>query len=139
MKSNVSLLRRLGAITYDIFLAFSLAFFIIGVILIAFFEKEAQNNALIFIIYLLTSYFYFAWSWVKGGQTLGMKAWKFHVQQANGEHISHQQALIRFVLSIVSFSALGLGFIYQLFDKQNLAFHDKFSNTQLMRPLHKYE
>jgi len=40
MKSNVSLLRRLGAIAYDIILAFSLAFFIVGVILIAFFDQS---------------------------------------------------------------------------------------------------
>lgn len=133
MKSNVSFLRRLGAITYDVFLAFSLAFFIIGVILITFFEREAQNNALMFIIYLLTSYFYFAWSWVKGGQTLGMKAWKFRVQQDNGELITHKQALIRFILSVVSLWMMGLGFVYQLFDKENLAFHDKFSKTRLMR------
>ncbi|SMN13756.1 putative transmembrane protein [Bathymodiolus heckerae thiotrophic gill symbiont] len=133
MHSDVSLLRRLGAISYDVFLAFSLAFFIIGVILIIFFEKQAQTDILMFFIYLLTSYFYFTWSWVKGGQTLGMKAWKFNIVQNNGKNITHKQALIRFVLSIVSFSTVGLGFIYQLFSKDNLTLHDKFSNTRLIR------
>jgi hypothetical protein len=52
MKSNVSLLRRLGAIAYDSFLAFSLAFFIIGVILIIFFKKQAQTDILIFFVVL---------------------------------------------------------------------------------------
>jgi uncharacterized RDD family membrane protein YckC len=133
MKSNVSLLRRLGAIAYDGFLAFSLAFFIIGVILIVFFEKQAQTDILIFFVVLLTYYFYFAWSWVKGGQTLGMKAWKFHIQQNNGKSITHRQAFIRFILSIVSFVTLGLGFIYQLFNSDNLALNDRFSNTRLMK------
>ena len=133
MKSNVSLLRRLGAIAYDGFLAFSLAFFIIGVILIVFFEKQAQTDILIFFLVLLTYYFYFAWSWVKGGQTLGMKAWKFHIQQNNGKYITHKQAFIRFILSIVSFATLGLGFIYQLFNSDNLALNDRFSNTRLMK------
>jgi hypothetical protein len=36
-----------------------------------------------------------------------------HIQQNNGERITHKQAFIRFILSIVSFSTLGLGFIYQ--------------------------
>ncbi|CAB9539942.1 hypothetical protein [uncultured Gammaproteobacteria bacterium] len=133
MKSNVSLLRRLGAITYDIFLAFSLAFFIVGVLLILFFEKQAQINGWMFLVYLLTSYFYFAWSWVKGGQTLGMKTWKFHIVQNNGKNITHQQAFIRFILSIMSFSAAGLGFVYQLFNKDNLALHDSLSNTKLIK------
>lgn len=132
-KSNVSLLRRLGAATYDVFLVFSLAFFIVGVILIAFFGKQAQTDTWMFFVYLVTTYFYFAWSWVKGGQTLGMKAWKFHITQDNGESVTHKQALTRFALSIVSFSVVGLGFIYQLFDKNNLALHDKFSSTRLMK------
>jgi len=133
MKSDVSLLRRLGAIAYDIFLAFSLAFFIIGVVLILFFDKQAQNDLLIFGIALITIYFYFTWSWVKGRQTLGMKAWKFQVKQNNGENITQKQAFIRFVLAIVSFSIVGLGFVYQLFNKNNLAFHDKYSNTRLIK------
>ena len=133
MKSDVSLLRRLGAIAYDIFLAFSLAFFIIGVVLILFFDKQAQNDLLIFGIALITIYFYFTWSWVKGRQTLGMKAWKFQVEQNNGENITQRQAFIRFVLAIVSFSIVGLGFVYQLFNKNNLAFHDKYSNTRLIK------
>jgi len=133
MKSDVSLLRRLGAIAYDIFLAFSLAFFIIGVVLILFFDKQAQNDLLIFGIALITIYFYFTWSWVKGRQTLGMKAWKFQVEQNNGENITQKQAFIRFVLAIVSFSALGLGFVYQLFNKNNLTLHDKYSNTRLIK------
>ncbi len=133
MKSDVSLLRRLGAMVYDILLAFSLAFFIVGAILIAFFDKQAQTDLLIFSIYLITVYFYFAWSWVKGGQTLGMKTWKFKIKQQNGENITQKQAFVRFVLAFVSFAIFGLGFIYQLFNKDNLTWHDKLSNTRLVK------
>jgi len=133
MKSDVSLLRRLGAIAYDIFLAFSLAFFIVGAILIAFFDKQAQTDLLIFGIYLITVYFYFTWSWVKGRQTLGMKTWKFQIEQNNGDNITHKQAFVRFVLAIISFAVVGFGFIYQLFNKDNLAWHDKYSKTRLIK------
>lgn len=133
IQSDVSLLRRLGAMSYDIFLAFSLAFFVVGILLIAFFERQAQTGIWMFFVSLSTTYFYFVWSWTQGGQTLGMKAWKFHITQENGESITHKQALMRFVLAIVSFATAGLGFIYQLFDKNNLALHDKFSNTHLMK------
>lgn len=133
MTSNVSLLRRLGAIAYDIFLAFSLAFFIIGVVLIIFFDKQAQNNLIIFNLIVAIVYFYFAWSWVKGKQTLGMKAWKFQITQNNGDNISHKQALIRFILAGISFALMGFGFIYQLFSRDNLALHDRLSNTYLKK------
>ncbi|RUM80381.1 MAG: RDD family protein, partial [Candidatus Thioglobus sp.] len=130
MKSDVSLLRRLGAIAYDIILAFSLAFSIVGATLIVFFDKEAQTDLLMFGIILITVYFYFTWSWVKGRQTLGMKTWKFQIQQNNGDNITHKQAFVRFVLAIISFAVAGLGFIYQLFNKDNLAWHDKYSKTR---------
>ncbi len=133
MKSNVSLLRRLGAISYDIILAFSLAFFIVGAMLIAFFDKQAQTDLLMFGIFLITVYFYFTWSWVKGRQTLGMKTWKFQIQQSNGDNITHKQAFVRFVLAALSFAVIGLGFIYQLINKDNLAWHDKHSNTYLIK------
>ncbi|MCS5586439.1 MAG: RDD family protein [Gammaproteobacteria bacterium] len=133
MKSNVSLLRRLGAISYDIILAFSLAFFIVGAILIAFFDKQAQTDLLMFGVYLMTVYFYFTWSWVKGRQTLGMKTWKFQIEQKNGDNITHKQAFVRFVLATLSFAVIGLGFIYQLINKDNLAWHDKHSNTYLIK------
>lgn len=131
MRSDVSLLRRLGAVGYDVFLVFSLVFFIVGVILIVFSDKQAQNNIFIFAIAVVSIYFYFTWSWVKGGQTLGMKAWKFEVTQTDNTPITHTQALIRFVLSVVSFAVFGLGFIYQLLNKNNLTWHDKYSHTQL--------
>ncbi|RUM82762.1 MAG: RDD family protein [Candidatus Thioglobus sp.] len=133
MKSDVSLLRRLGAIAYDIILAFSLAFSIVGATLIAFFDKEAQTDLLMFGIILITVYFYFTWSWVKGRQTLGMKTWKFQIQQNNGDNITHKQAFTRFMLTIISFAVVGLGFVYQLFNKDNLAWHDKHSNTYLIK------
>ncbi|MDC9726592.1 MAG: RDD family protein [Candidatus Thioglobus sp.] len=130
MKSNVSLLRRLGAIIYDAFLAFSLVFFV-GMIVIAIFDDI--GNAFLYLITLPTVYLYFALSWVKGRQTIGMKAWKFQVIQHNQQNITHSQAFVRFTLGLASFSVFGLGFIYQLFNKDNLSWHDKLSNTLLIK------
>ncbi len=133
MKSNVSLLRRLGAVVYDIFLAFSLAFFIVAVVLIIFFEKQSQNNLFIFASTLISTYFYFTWSWVKGGQTLGMRAWGVRIVQNSGKNVTHKQALIRFILAIFSFTIGGFGFIYQLFNADNLTWHDRLSHTLLVK------
>ncbi|MBW5290226.1 MAG: putative transmembrane protein [Candidatus Ruthia sp. Asou_11_S2] len=134
MKSDVSLLRRLGAISYDIFLAFSLVFFVTGVVIIVFFNEEVPNgDAFFYIITIPITYLYFAWSWVKGRQTLGMKAWKFQIKQMNGNNITHKQAFIRLISAIPSFAIFGLGFLYQLFNKDNRTIHDKISNTILIK------
>ncbi len=134
MKSDVSLLRRLGAISYDIFLAFSLVFFVTGIVIIVFFNEEVPNSdAFFYVITIPMTYLYFAWSWVKGKQTLGMKAWKFQIKQINNNNITHKQAFIRLISVIFSFAFFGLGFLYQLLDKDNRAIHDKISNTILIK------
>ena len=55
------------------------------------------------------------------------------VENANGEAISLWQALLRFMVSIASWLCLGLGFFWSLFDKQKRAWHDIYSDTQLVR------
>jgi uncharacterized RDD family membrane protein YckC len=129
MKSNVSFLRRLGAVVYDAFLVFSLVFFVMGVIIIALFKNQAQISELLFYtVTLPVTYFYFSLSWVKGRQTLGMKAWKFQVTQASGENITQKQALIRFIFAIIGIVSLS-----QWFNKDNLALHDWLSKTILIK------
>ncbi len=130
MKSNVTLLRRLGAIFYDMLLAFSLVFFI-GMVVGAFFKD--LGDGFFYLITLPSVYLYFALSWVKGRQTIGMKAWRFQVIQYNNKNITHQQAFIRFITGFISFAFFGLGFIYQLFNKDKLSWHDKISKTVLIK------
>ena len=133
MKSNVSFLRRLGSIIYDFFLVFSFVFFIEGVVIIIN-NKQAITNSLFF--YLLTLpliYTYFSMSWIRGKQTLGMRAWKFEILQKNGSNITQKQSLIRFLLAIISL--LGFGFIFQLFNQHKLPLHDYYSKTYLILTL----
>ncbi|MCS5589111.1 MAG: RDD family protein [Candidatus Thioglobus sp.] len=130
MKSNVSLLSRIWAMIYDVLLVFSLIF-TIGLLASPLIEKI--GGLFFYTITLPAIYFYFALSWIKGRQTIGMKALKFQLIQSNGDNITHAQAFIRFTLAILSFAVVGLGFVYQLFNKDNLAWHDKHSDTYLIK------
>ena len=133
MKSNVSFLRRLGSIIYDFFLVFSFVFFVEGVVIIIN-NKQAITSSLFF--YLLTLpliYIYFSLSWIRGKQTLGMRAWKFEIIQKDGLNITQKQSLIRFLLAIISL--LGIGFIFQLFNPNKLPLHDYYSKTYLILTL----
>lgn len=136
--SKISLFRRLFAIFYDTLLVFSLVFLVFFIVVIFIFDGQAKiNNYLFFLITLPVSYFYFSQSWVKGRQTLGMKAWSFQVVQKDNKNITQKQAASRFVLGFLSFILFGFGFIYQLFNSENLTFHDKFSNSFLINNLQK--
>ena len=129
MKSDVKLLRRIGSISYDVFLVFSFVFFVAGIVILLNNKEPITSNFFFFLVTLPAIYLYFSISWVKGKQTLGMRAWKFEIIQKNGENITFKQSFIRFSLAIVSL--IGLGFIFQLLNKNRLPIHDYYSTTYL--------
>lgn len=141
MVSDVSFWRRLGAIFYD-FLLIGASVFIVGGILstiVAQVSGLGQITAgstlarLLFLVEILMAFGLFGWFWTHGGQTLGMRAWKIRVVDENGQAINWQQAGMRFASSIVSWLALGVGFLISIFDENNLTWHDRLSRTYLVR------
>ena len=52
---------------------------------------------------------YFVVSWTRGGQTIGMRAWKLRVVDASGAPLRWSQAVLRFAIALVSLAALGAG------------------------------
>ena len=127
MYFNVYIIKRLGAIFYDILLAFSLLLFIASIIIIIA-QKEIQN-IIFFIVMVILFFNYFAISWVRAGQTIGMKAWGLKVIQFDGQNITYMQAIIRFFLAIPSLFL----FFFPLFNKKRLFLHDYISKTYLVK------
>jgi uncharacterized RDD family membrane protein YckC len=84
-----------------------------------------------YIVTIPATYLYFSLSWVKGRQTLGMKALRFQIIQINGNNISHKQAFIRFISA--SSVLIFIGLVYILFNKDNLSLQDKISKTILIK------
>ena len=135
-KSNEScgLLRRLAAILYDSLLLFSILFFATLILLPVTGGKAFSANNHLYHLYLCACcFFYLAWQWVRGGQTLGMKAWRIKVITIDGHPVNWKQAGIRFLLAVISWITFGAGFIWIYFDRDALAFHDRFSGTRLIR------
>ena len=116
MKSDVTLFRRIGSIGYDFFLVFSFVFFVAGVVILVNNKEPITNSFFFFLVTLPAIFLYFSISWVKGRQTLGMRAWKFEIVQKNGENITFKQSFVRFSLAIVSLIVLGLIFLKYISD-----------------------
>jgi uncharacterized RDD family membrane protein YckC len=76
---------------------------------------------------------YFVISWRRGGQTIGMRAWRLRVVRSDGTALDTRQALVRFGVSLMSLAALGLGFFWALFDAQNRTWHDIAAGTVMVR------
>ena len=131
-----SLFRRLMAIVYDLFLLIALLFIATAVAMIATNGEAIEPGQAIYPFYLLyllaISFVFFGWFWTHGGQTLGLKTWKIRVQQENGQPITWTLALIRFVTAVASWSAIGLGYLWALFDPKKRSWHDIASRCVLV-------
>lgn len=127
------LLRRLAAIFYDTLLL--AAVLIVATIPSLFMinPKAPPGQHPILTIWLfLVAFMFFAWFWIHGGQTLGMRAWRIRVQTRDGKPISWWQAMLRFLMSFASWGAVGLGFLWCLVDKEKMTWHDRFSESVLV-------
>ncbi len=84
---------------------------------------------------LIICFGYFGWCWCRGGQTLGMRAWKIRLVPINPEQdtVHLRQAWIRFLASLLSWAMLGAGFLLALFHSQRFSLHDILSGTKLVR------
>ncbi len=134
--SYAGLFRRLFAIFYDSFLLIAILF-IVSAIATAFNQGKAIETGdafyplYVFVVFGL-SYLYFAWFWIHGGQSLGMKTWQIQLRSTDDNKIGWKIAGIRFFSSILSWSFCGLGFLWALFDKKNRCWHDLASHTELL-------
>ncbi|HPB91781.1 MAG TPA: RDD family protein [Rugosibacter sp.] len=77
--------------------------------------------------------FYFVWCWIKSGQTLAAQTWKVKLVNAQSAPLSLNHAILRYVLATVSLLVFGLGFLWAVFDKDHLFFHDRLLNTHFER------
>lgn len=124
--------RRMAIITYDSLLLIALLF-LATAILLPFNGGEAFTSTQYFFpIYLFSvSFVFYGWFWTHGGQTLGMKTWKIKIQTFDNKSLSWKHAFKRFIMAIFSWLFLGLGFLWQIVDKQQHTWHDHFSKTML--------
>lgn len=141
------LIRRFAALFYDFLLCVALVMVVTliyqqgllrlihgGERLLAMSQAGALDRDPVLASLLLLSLFgFFAYFWVRTGQTLGMQVWGVRVQNADGTSISIWQALLRFMVAIASWLCLGLGFLWALGHRQRKTWHDIYSESVLVR------
>ncbi len=129
------LLRRLAAIFYDSWLvaAFWLLGAMVDTVVRAGLDLGSEGHHLPLQLYLLLApVAFFTWFWMHGGQTLGMRAWRLKLLSRDGNPPSLRQSLVRCAAALLSMLALGLGYLWILFDPDRLSWHDRLSGTRLV-------
>ena len=130
---NSGLLRRIAAILYDALLVGALMFIAtIPFIAIRGGEPvEIGDNTAYRAVLVLVLFVFFAGFWAWRGRTLGMQSWGLQLETMDGDRPTFARASIRFFAAILSWIPLGLGFLWQLRDRDGLAWHDRISGTRL--------
>lgn len=126
------LLRRFAAICYDLFLLAAVLFAFTWIMLLArggaaIAPETAWYQAALVAISVL----FYGWFWTHRGQTLGMRAWKIRVVRSDGAPLTWRDALQRYLAAWLSALPAGLGYLWGLFDADQLCWHDRLSKTCL--------
>lgn len=141
------LFRRLAAIFYDSFLSIALMMVVTllyqQVVLRWLYGSEGLKavadargldiDPILSTLLLFSLFGFFAKFWTHNGQTLGMQVWGVRIQNADGSAIDLWQALLRFLIAIMSWLALGLGYWWMLWDKQQRTWQDIYSESQVVQ------
>lgn len=122
--------RRLAAMLYDGLLILALWMAATAVVVLIR-QAEVQPANPFFQLYLLSvAWLYLAISW-RAGQSVGMRAWRIRLM-SDTRPITWLQTLIRFVVAILSWAAVGLGFVWGLFHPRKATWHDLASESRLV-------
>ena len=151
------IMRRVFSMLYEATLLFAVAF--IATWLFQFAAGGAlvtgwQRTALQFYLAAVFAA-YFLWCWLRGGQTLAMKAWKIRLVVPGRNRIPARTALARLLLAaifvgsfcaalaaafihrnpwvaFVTLAVSGIGLGWALFDRDRQFLHDRLAGTRLV-------
>ncbi len=131
---NSGFLRRLAAMLYDSMLVLALLFLAtVPFIAIRGGEPvEIGDNLAYRVVLVAVIFAFFVGFWSYSGRTLGMQSWGLQLETMEGQVPSVTTASLRFVAALISLLPLGLGFLWQLIDKERLTWHDRISGTRLV-------
>lgn len=133
---KASLLRRLAAMTYDLFIIIACIIFSTLIWVIVKNEAVAANNVIVFRTYILAViYLFFVWFWVKRGQTLGMLAWKMKLVGSDGNKVGVIRASFRFILALLFSIPCGFTYIWMILDPESVTLHDRISKTYVVKTI----
>ena len=124
----------MAIIVYDFVIVISLLMLATLLAMLAGFGARTAMKDPAYTIYLLSIwFFYLAWCWHMGGMTVGMRAWRVKIEDESGNRPDWGKSTIRFLASLLSAAAVGIGFAWALLDSRKRSWHDILSGTRLIR------
>jgi uncharacterized RDD family membrane protein YckC len=114
---------------YEALLLVAVAFFAGSLFLFASGGHDATAGWYRYALQILVALIfaaYFLWCWLRGGQTLPMKAWKIRLVG-----VTPRKAVLRFFYGLF-FLPTGISLLWALFDRDKQFLHDRLAGTRLV-------
>lgn len=135
--------RRLIALVYDALLITALWFVTGGIWVLLYpytgLPSESINgvtratpeilHAALLPLLVIEAWGFYAWFWMHGGQTLGMRAWKLLARDYRRRPMTLWQTVVRFIVGAVSWGLAGGGYLIALMHPHQ-TLHDRLSATE---------
>ena len=136
--TSASLRRRLAAILYDLVLI--IAFAIVSAFAwklllsaVSLQDQESLLNLGYLFIWFLSLYGFYQFFWLRGGQTLGMMAWRLQLRRVDGKKLGIADTSVRWLIAIVAGACCGLGYLWSIVDKEKRTWQDIVSKTRIIQ------
>ena len=130
---HAGVFRRLAAVCYDVLLIGAVWMLATLAIVALRGGQAVPPGQLGYQLLLLgATALYFILSWLRGGQTLGMRAWRLRVERNSGEPLDLLTGMVRFVGGLVSILSGGLGLLWLWIDRDKRTWHDRLAGTRVL-------
>jgi uncharacterized RDD family membrane protein YckC len=83
------------------------------------------------LLFVVAAAFYIS-SWLRGGQTLGMRAWRIRIEKSSGAAIDLRTGLLRFASGLLTIASGGVGLMWLWIDRDGLTWHDRLAGTRVI-------
>lgn len=137
-RPSAGVLRRFGAMFYDLLVLLALMMVVTSALLpltggeaitsARYGGLEHAYRALLLIVIVC----FFGLFWTRSGQTVGMVAWRLKIERADGRLMTWSDVLKRLAAAFVALLAAGAGYFWIWIDRDRLAWPDRWTHTRVV-------
>lgn len=135
---NAGVLRRLGAMFYDLLLIIALMMVVTSAFLpltggeAISSERYGAWEYAYQVLLLAIVILFFGLFWTRRGQTLGMAAWRLKLEREDGSLLSWADVFKRLGAATVSLTLVFAGYFWIWIDRERLAWPDRWTRTRVV-------
>ena len=130
-------LKRVLALVYDSLLIGAIVL-VLSLLLVfvngGYPESGSFVSFILFFILIFAGPIFYSYFWLANkGQTTGMQAWKIQLVTVDETELNIKKTMLRCLISTISFACFGMGYLWILYDKDNLSWSDILTKTKVIK------